>query len=85
MSSLLNQAFEFIRNHHIIINNKQPSHIELDVCSYALYDNDKHEILNIVNLSEEQADELNKGFKHEGEYKMRYVLLKISDTKGDDI
>lgn len=85
MKSLIDQVFDFIRTHNVVIEKRQPTETVINTCAYALYDNDKHKIVNIINLSDEQANDLNVGFRHDGDYHMRYVLLKISDMKGDEI
>ena len=82
MKSILEQIQEFLVNHKVIAKTI-PSTVELETVSYAVYDNKAHEIIGIVNLSEEQANELNKAFRHKGDYHMQYVVLKIFEQEGD--
>ena len=82
MRSLLEQTCDFIKKHKIIVKTK-PSPVEIETMTYAMYDNDTHEIIGMINLSEEQVDTLNTIFRSHGEFHMKYVILKtiISDRK----
>lgn len=80
MKSLLEQTREFIERHKLIVK-REPTPVQIDTMTYVLYDNTTHEIMGMVNLSEEQADELNQSFARNGAFHMKYVILKMLDTK----
>jgi hypothetical protein len=76
MRSILEQTKEFIIKNKRIVKMK-PSMVNIETMTYVLYDNETQEIVGMVNLSEDQADDLNRAFRNRGDYHMKYVALKI--------
>lgn len=77
MKSWSDKVNEYAKEHRSLLKIK-PTNVPTSTMTHAIYDNSTHKIIGLVNISSEQACELNNCFKHEGVYKMRYVALQIT-------